>query len=173
MPGSAVFMPRAGMASAMRMPPLTIAETSGRLSTRSTTRDHRPNSAVRRLRRWTSGTRPRSILSPIIDSSAGSTVIEPSIATATTRMPPVANDMNVGSLDRYMPAIAIITVKPETSTARPEVAAAASIAASLLRPGSAFLALAPQVEQRVVDADGEADEQDDLVDLARDRRTAC
>ena len=68
--------------------------------------------------------------------------------------------MNVLSPAKNMPAIAIITVRPETSTARPEVAAAASRAASLAAPGGAFLALAPQVEQRVVDADGEADEQD-------------
>ena len=53
-----------------------------------------------------------------------------------------------------------MTVKPETSTARPDVAAAASSAASAVVPGGALLALAAQVEQRVVDADREADEQD-------------
>ena len=37
---------------------------------------------------------------------------------------------------RNMPAIAAITVKPETSTARPDVAAAALSAASGERPAS-------------------------------------
>jgi hypothetical protein len=37
---------------------------------------------------------------------------------------------------KNMPAIAIITVKPETSTARPEVAAAACSAACGPRPAS-------------------------------------
>ena len=61
---------------------------------------------------------------------------DPSIATATTTMVPVANDVNVGAPAKYIPAMAIMTVKPETSTARPEVAAAASMAASLLRPAA-------------------------------------
>ena len=56
------------------------------------------------------------------------------MATATTTMVPVANEVNVAAPAKYMPAMAIMTVMPETSTARPEVAAAASIAASLLRP---------------------------------------
>ena len=80
--------------------------------------------------------RPLSTLSPHIDSSAGSTVSDPSIATATTMIVPVANEMNVAAPPRYMPAMAIMTVMPEISTARPEVAAAASIAASLLRPAA-------------------------------------
>ena len=48
----------------------------------------------------------------------------------------MANDWNVGVPARYIPAMAIITVKPETITARPEVAAAAASAASSLRPSS-------------------------------------
>ena len=82
------------------------------------------------------------------------------IATATTRIVPVANDENVELPVRYMPAIATMTVRPEISTARPEVAAAASkrgLGAAALGP---LLALAADVEQRVVDADGQADEQD-------------
>ena len=61
--------------------------------------------------------RPRSTLSPSLESTAGSTVSEPSIATATTSIVPTEKDMNVVSPDRNMPAIAISTVKPETSTA--------------------------------------------------------
>ena len=81
-----------------------------------------------------SGTRTFSTLSPSQESMAGSTVNEPIIATATTIIVPIANDMNVLSPEKNMPAIAIITVIPEISTARPEVAAAASSAADSLRP---------------------------------------
>ena len=41
----------------------------------------------------------------------------------------MANDWNVALPVMYIPAIAIITVAPETRTARPEVAAATSSAA--------------------------------------------
>src|SRR6185312_10232875 len=64
------------------------------------------------------------------------TVSDPRTDTATTRMVPVARDVNVGEPPRYMPPIAIITVTPETSTARPDVAAAASIAAPFTRPAA-------------------------------------
>ena len=89
--------------------------------------------ASRRLR-CTNGTRPLSTWSPSLESTAGSTVSEPSIATATTIIAPTEKDMNVLSPERNMPAIAISTVMPETSTARPEVAAAAVSAALSLRP---------------------------------------
>ena len=80
--------------------------------------------------------RPFSVRSPSTESTAGSTVSDPSIATATTTIVPVANDVNVAAPAKYIPAIAIMTVTPETSTARPDVAAAASMAASLLRPAA-------------------------------------
>ena len=69
-----------------------------------------------------------------------------------------------------MPAIAAMTVRPEIRTARPEVAAAMSIASSLPRALGALLTLAADVEQRVVDADREADEHDRR--HARCRRSA-
>jgi hypothetical protein len=78
--------------------------------------------------------RPFSILSPSLPSSAGSTVSEPIIATRTTIIVPTEKDMNVLSPEKNIPAIAIITVMPEMSTARPDVAAAASSAAPSLRP---------------------------------------
>ena len=93
----------------------------------------RPSLSLRR-RRCTNGTRPFSTRSPSLESIAGSTVSEPSIATATTIIVPTEKDMNVLSPERNMPAIAIRTVMPETSTARPEVAAAAASAALSLRP---------------------------------------
>ena len=54
------------------------------------------------------------------------------------------------------------------STERPDVAAAASSAA-LSRAGRALLALALEVEERVVDADGQADQQHDHADVLVER----
>ena len=86
------------------------------------------------------------------------------MATATTIIVPIANDMNVLSPESSMPAIAMITVKPEISTARPDVAAAASSRGPLASPGSPLVTLAAEVEERVVDTDREPDQQDHLVD---------
>ena len=72
--------------------------------------------------------------SPTFESIAGSTVSDPSIAIATTMIDPVASPANSGSPAKYRPAMATMTVSPEISTVRPEVAAAALSAASLLRP---------------------------------------
>ena len=132
-PESAVWMCSTGTASTTSTAPAAITEVSGRASTRLRTHDHTRGSPVRRsgLR---NGIRPLLTRSPSFESTAGSTVSEPSTAIATTRIVPVANEMNVGAPPKYMPAIAAITVKPDTSTARPEVAAAASSAASSLRP---------------------------------------
>ncbi len=69
--------------------------------------------------------RPFSTRSPSFESTAGSTVSEPIIAIATTIIVAIENDSNVLSPENSMPAIAIITVAPEISTERPEVAAAA------------------------------------------------
>jgi hypothetical protein len=77
-----------------------------------------------------------STRSPSFDSTAGSTVSEPSTEIATTMIVPVANDMKVALPVMYMPAMAIITVPPETSTARPEVDAAAWREASSERPAA-------------------------------------
>ena len=67
---------------------------------------------------------------------AGKTVSEPSTAIATTIIVATPKPMNVLSPVNSMPAIATITVRPETSTERPEVAAAASSAARSLRPAA-------------------------------------
>ena len=72
--------------------------------------------------------------SPSHASIAGSTVSEPIMAIATTMMVPVPNEAKVTLPVMYRPAIATITVEPDTSTARPDVAAAAIRAASGSRP---------------------------------------
>ena len=56
------------------------------------------------------GILPFSTLSPSLDSSAGSTVSEPIIATPTTTIVAIENDMNVLSPLRSIPPIAISTV---------------------------------------------------------------
>ena len=89
-----------------------------------------------RRRPWMNERRPRSTLSPSLESNAGSTVSEPSIATATTVIVATPKEAKVASAVKNMPAIATSTVEPDTSTERPEVAAAASSAASLLRPAA-------------------------------------
>ncbi len=93
-------------------------------------------------------------------SSAGSTVSEPMTAHSTTRIVPTARPANRLLPLRNMPLMATITVRPDTSTARPEVAAAISIASIVVVAPGPFAALAGEVEDRVVDADREADQQD-------------
>ena len=75
-------------------------------------------------------------MSPRRDSTAGNTVNEPSIAIPTTIIVAIPKPRYDLSPENIMPAIAIITVKPEIRTERPEVAAAASIAARPLRPAA-------------------------------------
>ena len=134
-PVSTVFSRRPGIASVNRTVAASTAETSGRRRTRSRIADQTRDSPSRpRFSRETNGTRPFSTRSPSFESTAGRTVREPSTATATTRIVPTANDMNVALPVRSMPAIAIITVSPDTSTARPEVAAAIASAASFEWP---------------------------------------
>ena len=70
--------------------------------------------------------RPFSTRSPSHDSVAGSTVSEPAIAIATTMIVPIPIDVQIAVPPRNMPASAAMTVRPEMSTARPDVAAAAS-----------------------------------------------
>ena len=119
----------------------------------------RPSPSLRR-NRWTNGTRTRSTPSPSLESRAGSTVNEPSIATATTVIVATANDANAASPVKNMPAIATRTVQPETSTERPDVAGGLERGLFASTGGTLF-ALPLQVEHRVVDAHGEPDQKDD------------
>ena len=139
MPGFIVCIENAGMVSATSRPPASTTATIGRLSTRSITAPHTRDSPRVRWRRLAiHGTRPFSV-HPLRDrkaSIAGSTVTEPSTATATTRIVPMPNETKTALPARNMPAMAAMTVKPEIRTARPDVAAAASSAASGPRPAS-------------------------------------
>ena len=129
-----------------------------------------------RLTRQRSGTRTFSTRSPSQDSIAGSTVSEPIIATATTIIVPIANDMNVLSPEKNIPAIAIITVMPGDEHGAAGRRGGGLERRRLAPSRAALVALAADVEERVVDADGEPDQEDDLGDrlvhrdeLARER----
>jgi hypothetical protein len=56
------------------------------------------------------------------------------MATATTSIVPTPKEAKIGLPAMNMPAIATMTVRPEIRTARPDVAAAISSAASGERP---------------------------------------
>ena len=75
-------------------------------------------------------------MSPSLDRTAGSTVSDPSMATATTVIVANPNEAKVASRVRNIPDMATMTVSPDTSTARPDVAAAASSAACSLLPAA-------------------------------------
>ena len=130
----AVWSWTAGTARATSTPAARAADRAGRRSTRSMIAPQKRPSPSSRRNRCTNGTRSRSTLSPSFESNAGRTVSEPSIATATTVIVAAPNDAKSESPVRNMPAIATMTVLPEMSTERPDVAAAASRAASSLRP---------------------------------------
>ena len=129
-----IFRPRAGTASS----PTTSAEapraSTGRRTTGARIRRLRPPWPIRALSRHNSGTRGRSTQRPSLTSSAGSTVIEPSTATATTTMAPVARELKVAEPTTYRPASEATTAPPETRMAWPDVAAAISTASRVDRP---------------------------------------
>ena len=78
---------------------------------------------------------------------------EPIIATATTIIVPIANDMNVLSPEKNMPAIAIITVMPGDEHGPTRRRRGGLEGGRLAASGAPLVALAADVEQRVVDAD--------------------
>ena len=86
------------------------------------------------------------------------------MATATTMIVPRPNSVIPWIPAKNIPAIAMITVSPEISTERPEVDAAALQRRLFAAPCRTLLALTLEIEHRVVDADGEPDQQDQLVD---------
>ena len=67
---------------------------SGRRNTSPTIAGHNLDSPSRPAGRWTNGRRPRSTRSPNFESTAGSTVSEPTIAIATTSTVPTPKDWN-------------------------------------------------------------------------------
>ena len=151
-----VCIPNRGSASTTSTPLDSATATHGKRSTGLSTR-----SQMRELERALLGrlTAPFSTLSPSLPSSAGSTVSEPTIAVNTTSIAPKPSEVKTFEPVSNMPAIAISTVNPDTSTALPEVAAARWRATGARVSLSALLALAPEVEERVVHAHRHAHQQ--------------
>ena len=141
MPGNLSCMPSAGAASASSSPTETTSVTRGWRSAGRSNAGHsrgglgcpsRPTRAA--VSRHSTGTRGRSTQRPSLASRAGRTVRDPSTATATTRIEPIASDENTTSPASSSPAIAIATATPETTTAWPLVSAAISTASRCERP---------------------------------------
>ena len=131
-----LFMPSAGIASATSSPPASTSEMPGRRMTRPVSGG--PEAGLARRAAPAAENRDPALLHSVSEPAEhrGSTVSDANIAIATTRIVPLANEMNVLSPLMNMPAIATITVTPEIRTARPDVAAAASSAAVSLRPAA-------------------------------------
>ncbi len=122
--GLPIRIPAAGAASASRARVAAPPQASGWRTTRRTSAAHsRDGRAAVRLRPR-NGTRPRSAHSPISDSTAGSSVSAAATAMPTTMIVPNAMPVNRSTPVRNRPASEIITVTPEITIARPEVAAA-------------------------------------------------
>jgi hypothetical protein len=127
-------MPSAGIARSTTTTVASISETTGCFTTGPSTRPLIEPGRTRRITRCRIGTRGRSTQRPSLASSAGSTVIEPSTATATTMIDPTASELNVASPSTNRPAIEQITAAPETRIEWPEVCAAISTASRVEWP---------------------------------------
>ena len=135
-----------------------------------------PPRPIRRLSRHSSGTRGRSTQRPSLTSSAGSTVIEPSTATATTRIDAGGERVEGRAADDEQPGH-----RGDDRRTRDQDRVARGLRGDLDGVEGAaargpLLALALEVEQRVVDPDGHADQHDHAadgglgVDQVRERR---
>ncbi len=132
--GSFVCMLRTGEAARRRRLPADATEVAGRRSTWPSTNDQNRESPAACFLRPMYGTRPLSIRSPSLPIAAGSTVSEPTIAQRTTSIVPNAIDVKILLPAISIPAIATSTVRPEISTAWPDVDAARSSAGRGSRP---------------------------------------
>ena len=114
----------------------TPPQASGRRTTARASAPQNFDSRAAVRRRPRNGIRPRSVHGPSMDKIAGRKVSEPSTATPTTRIVPMATPENTSMPVRNSPARAIITVSPDTMMARPEVCAAIRSASAVLRPAA-------------------------------------
>ena len=124
--GSFVCMLRTGDAARTRKPPAIATEIAGCRSTPPSTNAQKRESPADCFLRPMYGTRPLSMRSPSLAIAAGRTVSEPRIAQRTTSIVPSAIEVKILLPVISIPAIATSTVRPEISTAWPEVKAAFS-----------------------------------------------
>ena len=97
------------------------------------------------------------MLRPTKPSSAGSSVTDASIVVSTPIEMPMATPRMIDVFMSSRPSTEITTVVPAKSTARPAVSTRVHDAAFGIEPGREVLAVSRDDEQRVVDADAEAD----------------
>ena len=136
MPGSSRRSESTGAAITSSAIVASPPSASGLRTTARTTAPHSRDGRAAARRRPRNGIRPRSVPFPSSDSSAGRKVSEPSTATPTTRMVPIATPENTSIPVRNSPASEIITVSPDTAMARPEVAAEIRSASAVLWPAA-------------------------------------
>ena len=118
----------AGAASIRSTAAAAAADAHGRRITMVTHRVQNRDCTDSGTRDQCSSAERRATARPNMDSTAGVKVVEVSTAIATARIAPVAIERNTGVLMRYSPVSEAITVSPESTTARPDVAIAASAA---------------------------------------------
>ncbi len=123
-PGSASRMLTAGTARAARASAAVPPNSTGLATTRRARADHTRDGRAAVRRRPRNGILPRSTQEPSSESAAGSAVSEPSTVMPTTMIVPTASPEKTSMPVRNSPASEIITVRPDTTMARPEVAAA-------------------------------------------------
>ena len=109
-----------------------------------------------RLRRM----RPRSTRRPSRCRSAGSRVDDARTATVTTIIAPAAIDWTARTGTSHSASSARTTVRPEKTTAVPDVRIAVSTASSGVGSGLELLAEPGEHEHRVVDGDADPDHRD-------------
>ncbi len=136
MAGLPIRIPRAGKASATSAASARPPQAAGLRTTRPTTAVHIFDRSARVLPLPRKGILPRSAHGPSRSSSAGSAVSDPTTATPTTSIVPIANPVNMSMPVNSSPASEIITVSPDTTMARPDVAAAVRSASWKLTPAA-------------------------------------
>ena len=168
MPVTLVCMPIAGKARAASTATPPTSATTGRRSTWPSTKPQMRESRSSRFSRRRIGRRLLWTRSPSLASTAGSTVSEPSTATPTTTIEPTAMLPTFGVAHQEHPG-----ERGHHGQAGDEHRVAAGGGCGLERgqlagATGALLALPLEVEQRVVDADGHADQHhQDLGALTR------
>ena len=117
-----------------------------------------------------SGMRMRSTFGPSRCRAAGRTLREPIIAARTTIIVPAPIEANSELPLTNIPAIAISTVEPEIEHGLAGCAGCAEESVGRREPAVPLLALAPDVEQRVVDSDRHPEHEDDRAERLLVRR---
>ena len=100
------------------------------------------------------------MLRPTKPSSAGSSVTDANIVVSTPIEMPMATPRIIDVFISSRPSTEMTTVVPANSTARPAVSSACTTAAFGFGARGQVLAVSRDDEQRVVDADAEADHRD-------------